>query len=167
MAYLIDSDRLIDALAGRADAARLLDSLPPHEVRVSLVTYGEVLEAAFNSANPQAGMATVLRMLGATELLPVTEPIMVRFAEICAYLCRRGALIGDMDLIIGATALEHDLARIIHERLGGGQKEAPAGESGLFTTPTRTVLRCLSLHRRCATRRPRGCHCWPPSTAAV
>jgi predicted nucleic acid-binding protein len=109
MAHLIDSDRLIDALAGRADAVRLLDRLPPREVRVSVVTYGEVLEAAFNSANPQARMATVRRLLGATELLPVTEPIMVRFAEIRASLRRRGALIGDMDLIIGATALEHDL----------------------------------------------------------
>jgi len=34
---------------------------------------------------------------------------MERFAEICAYLRRRGELISDFDILIGATAVFHDL----------------------------------------------------------
>jgi tRNA(fMet)-specific endonuclease VapC len=41
--------------------------------------------------------------------LPVTMAVMRRYAEIRSYLRRRNALIGDMDTLIAATALEHDL----------------------------------------------------------
>jgi tRNA(fMet)-specific endonuclease VapC len=38
----------------------------------------------------------------------MTEPIAVRFAEIRALLTRRGELISDFDLLIGATALHYE-----------------------------------------------------------
>ena len=109
MAFLIDTDRVIDALAGRADALAMLRRLPPRRVGVSVVTYGETLEVAFNSPNPAARIGVLRTFFGTVDLLPVTEAIMGRFAEIRAHLRRRGELIGDFDLIIGATALEHDL----------------------------------------------------------
>jgi tRNA(fMet)-specific endonuclease VapC len=43
------------------------------------------------------------------EVLPLTDPIVVRASEIYASLARSGALIGDADILIAATALEHGL----------------------------------------------------------
>ena len=61
-----------------------------------------------------------------SQMLPLTEPIAVRAAAIYAYLQLRGELIGDADILIAATALEHGLAiatgNIAHfERIPGLQ----------------------------------------------
>jgi tRNA(fMet)-specific endonuclease VapC len=42
-------------------------------------------------------------------LLTLDDPIMESFAELRAFLRRRGLLIPDFDLLIGATALHYDL----------------------------------------------------------
>jgi predicted nucleic acid-binding protein len=42
-----------------------------------------------------------------SEVLPLTDPIIMRAAELYADLKRRGQLISDADLLIAATALEH------------------------------------------------------------
>ncbi len=41
---------------------------------------------------------------------------MERFAELRAYLRRRGQLIPDFDLLIGATALQHNLTLLTFNR---------------------------------------------------
>lgn len=43
------------------------------------------------------------------DVLPLTEEIIVRAADIYADLHKRGALISDPDILIGATALVHGL----------------------------------------------------------
>lgn len=44
------------------------------------------------------------------EILPLTDPVFERAADIYADLHRRGKVIGDADTLIAATALEHRLA---------------------------------------------------------
>lgn len=46
------------------------------------------------------------------EILPVSDAVVVRAADIYADLYRRGLLIGDADILIAATALEHGLPLI-------------------------------------------------------
>lgn len=41
-------------------------------------------------------------------MLTLDESIVERFAEIRAFLRRRGELISDFDILLGATALRHD-----------------------------------------------------------
>jgi tRNA(fMet)-specific endonuclease VapC len=42
-------------------------------------------------------------------VLALSDPIVERFAETRAFLRRRGELISDFDILLGATALHHDL----------------------------------------------------------
>ena len=107
--FLLDTDWVIDALTGQSSTLRELRRLSPAAIAASVVTVGELFEAAFNSSNPQAHLANVRSLLGTTDIIPVTEPIMTRFAEIRAHLRRRGLMISDFDIIIGSTALEYDL----------------------------------------------------------
>ncbi len=43
-------------------------------------------------------------------------PIMEKFAEIRALLRRRGELISDFDILLGATALHHDLTVLTYNK---------------------------------------------------
>lgn len=54
-------------------------------------------------------MARFRRFLARLALLPLDDAVMERFAFIRADLRRRGQLIPDLDLLIAATALHHDL----------------------------------------------------------
>lgn len=47
--------------------------------------------------------------LSEVSLLPLDRAIMRRFARIRGDLRRRGQIIGDPDILIAATAIEHDL----------------------------------------------------------
>jgi tRNA(fMet)-specific endonuclease VapC len=49
------------------------------------------------------------QLCAASEVLPLTDVIFVRAAEIYADLYRRGELIGEADILIAATAQEHGL----------------------------------------------------------
>jgi len=107
--YLLDTDWIIQALAGREPAVRTLRNLAGSQVYASLITVGELYERAFVSANPQAHIASFRLFMAPYRHLGLSEPIMERFAETRASLRRRGQLLPDFDLLIAATALHHDL----------------------------------------------------------
>lgn len=109
MPYIIDADFAIQALAGRSPAAAAVRDLSSTGISISFVTLGEIYEGAFNSPNPQPRLDTFRRFLSAFDILNLNDPIMERFAEIRALLRRRGEIISDFDIIIGATALHYDL----------------------------------------------------------
>jgi tRNA(fMet)-specific endonuclease VapC len=109
MAYLLDSDWVINALAGRRRAVSPLERLSSLHIGVSVITLAEVYQQAFESTNPDAYLATFRGFIAPFRVIPVTEPIAVRFAEIRALLTRRGELISDFDMLIGATALHYNL----------------------------------------------------------
>lgn len=52
------------------------------------------------------------RFCAANVLLPLTDAIINRSSDIYADLHRRGLLIGDADILIAATALEHGLTLV-------------------------------------------------------
>ncbi len=107
--YLLDTDWIIQALANRQPAASTLERLTRSRVYVSYVTVGEVYERAFAYANPQAHLTSFRHFLSSYRLLGLNDPIMERFAETRAFLRTRGQLVADFDLLVGATALHHDL----------------------------------------------------------
>jgi len=109
MRYLLDADWIIQVLAGRKEAVLAHKRINPEEIAVSYITIGEIYEVAFSYANPQAHLHTFRQFLTPFPLLDLNEPIMERFAEIRAYLRRPGELISDFAILIGATAVFHDL----------------------------------------------------------
>lgn len=114
--YLLDTDWIIQALSNRQPAARVLQQLEGRRVYVSFVSAGEIYEGAFLTVNPQAHLTTFRQFLSSYRILTLTDPIMERFAELRAYLRRRGQRILDFDLLIGATALQHSLTLLTFNR---------------------------------------------------
>lgn len=91
-------------------AIDLIENVSPSGLAVSLISYGELYEGAYYARDREGSLAGLHAFLEGKELLPVTAAVAARFAIV------RGALsrplrqqIGDMDLLIAATALTHDL----------------------------------------------------------
>ncbi|SRR6266478_271376 len=114
MKYLIDTDWTIQTLTGNTQAVTVLEKLKPIDVAMSLVSIGEIYEGAFSYADPQAHLKIFRQFLSSFTLLNLNEPIMQRFAEIRSFLRRRGEIISDFDILIGATALHHGLTLLTY-----------------------------------------------------
>jgi tRNA(fMet)-specific endonuclease VapC len=108
--YLVDSDWLIDAFLGIPTAVNLLAWLRGEGLAVSIISYGELFEGALGPPDPAAELAHVRRFLARLAVLALDEATMERFARIRGGLRRRGQRIPDLDLLIAATAMHHDLA---------------------------------------------------------
>jgi tRNA(fMet)-specific endonuclease VapC len=110
---LLDTDVLSAVMRRRQPAlahaqAYLADH--PH-FTFSILTRFEILRG-LKARSATAQLALFDRFCRASHVLLLTDAIVVRAAEVYADLHRRGALIGDADILIAASALEHGLTVI-------------------------------------------------------
>lgn len=108
--YLLDTDWMVDVLNGHEAATQTLMKLAPYGLALSLISYGELYEGAHFSRDPEAAMEALRTFLQGKEVLPLTHATMAQFAMLRGNLPRRlRQQIGDMDLLIAATAIEHGM----------------------------------------------------------
>ena len=112
MSYLVDSDWVAEWLKGRPAAIQLLTALRPDGLAISGVTYGEIYEGIYYGRDPRAHEAGFRRFLRLVRVLPISRLVLRRFARLRGDLRARGQLIGDMDLLIAATALQYNLTLV-------------------------------------------------------
>lgn len=109
--YLLDTGPLAALLYGRPAADALIRPwMLDHEVVTSILVYGEGMEYIKQRPNFREHHAGLEALLG--EVVPyfLTYSILERYADLRIRLRRSGAgLIGDVDTLIAATALERDL----------------------------------------------------------
>jgi tRNA(fMet)-specific endonuclease VapC len=104
---LLDTD-VLSAVMRQQPAAmsRARDYLSGHlHFTFSIITRYEVLRG-LHAKNATVQLAAFDRLCRASVIVPLTDAIVVRAATIYADLYKRGALIGDADILIAATALE-------------------------------------------------------------
>lgn len=112
MAYLIDSDLVIDHLADVLEASELLAELAEEGIAISVITYMEVYQGLLRSVAVQGQVESLFDAL--VEGVPVI-PLSLAVARRCAHLRetlrrqKKRVNARALDLIIAATALEHDL----------------------------------------------------------
>lgn len=113
--YLLDTDWIVDVLHGQESATQTLLELVPSGLMLSIITYGELYEGAYYAHDPESALAGLHNFLEGKEILLLTPKVMERFAKVRGALPRRiRHQIGDMDILIAATALEHDLTLVTH-----------------------------------------------------
>jgi tRNA(fMet)-specific endonuclease VapC len=116
MRYILDTDWIINLLAGKKDAEERIQQFDPEEIVVSLVTVAEIYESAYNFANPEAHIKTFRSFLSNFQLLNLNLLIIEKFAEVRVHLRRRGQMISDFDILLGATALHYDLIVLTYNK---------------------------------------------------
>jgi tRNA(fMet)-specific endonuclease VapC len=109
MRYLVDTDSIIDGLAGISSILDWFNEHLDEGLAVSIVTLAEVYEGAYINPDPEVHIASFQAFLAIFTILPLIDQIAQRFARLRATLRRQGNLIPDLDLLIAATAIEHDL----------------------------------------------------------
>lgn len=131
MPYLLDADWVIQALAGHAATLQAIRRLSPEGIALSWITVGEVYEGSFASPDSQEHLNAFRQFLRPFPVVDLNDPIMECFAEVRSILRRRGTLIPDFDILLGATALYHDLTMLTYnvrhlQCIPGGRLYEPA-----------------------------------------
>ena len=116
MKYLVDTDWVIHYLNGDHSIRERLDEVRDEGVAVSIVTLAEVYEGVSQSPDAVAEELAFLRFLGGFEVLGLRDDICKLFGFERARLRSAGTLIGDFDLLIGCTAVVHDLTVLTNNR---------------------------------------------------
>lgn len=116
MAYLLDTDWVIEAISGNVDLLSQLQMLAGGQISISWVTTAELYDGAYRSSNPGARLARIEQFTHRYPVLHPNDGIAREFAALRVNLRRSGSLISDFDLVISATALHYDLTLLTLNR---------------------------------------------------
>jgi predicted nucleic acid-binding protein len=114
MPYLIDSDWLIDHLAGISQAVEFLDSLAPEGLAISVITFMEVSQGIERSPDPEIARSKFSAFLDVVPVIPFETTLAKRCAHLRETLRQQGKRVSSraLDLMIAATAIENDLTLV-------------------------------------------------------
>jgi tRNA(fMet)-specific endonuclease VapC len=107
MRYLIDTDWVASYLNGRQEATELFSRIEQEDLFISLITYGEIYDGIYYGRNPRQFERVFRELLKGVQIVPLNRAITQRFARVRGALRSGGQIIGDLDLLIAATALHH------------------------------------------------------------
>ena len=116
MRYLVDTDWGISYLHGLPQYAERLNVLLFDGVGISLISLAELYEGLLTSSTPEKDELILQDFLASVEPLTLDDETCRIFARERRRLRAAGTLIGDFDLLIGATALRHDLTLLTNNR---------------------------------------------------
>jgi tRNA(fMet)-specific endonuclease VapC len=109
MAYLLDTDWVIDYLKGKKTIVEKLQKLFDEGLTMSVISLAELYEGIFASKNPKKHLNTLQDFLSGIVVLGITDEICQTFGKLRAEQRKTGIIIDNFDLLIGSTTLVHDL----------------------------------------------------------
>ena len=116
MQFLVDTDWVIDCLNGIERVAQHFDGLRPQGIGLSIISLAELYEGVFGAADPQADENALQDFLADVEVVPLDPTVCRIFAEERRKLRTAGTLVSDFDLLIGSTAIRHNLTLLTNNR---------------------------------------------------
>ena len=111
---ILDTDHCVALLRGKLDLSELV---PPHDVlATTAISAGELAHGAYKSMRPAENLARVDVLLSTLTVLPYDELAALRFGALKAGLESTGQRLDDMDLQIGAIAIQYGALLMSHNR---------------------------------------------------
>ena len=114
--YLIDTDWVIHYFKGRPATVARLEALEEESMAISIVTLAELYDGMYGSQNPSRREQQLKDFLEWVTVLGLDEETSLLFGRERSRLRRGGNLPGDLDLLIGVSALRHDLTLLTNNR---------------------------------------------------
>ncbi|MEZ4887297.1 MAG: type II toxin-antitoxin system VapC family toxin [Chitinophagales bacterium] len=109
--YLLDTDICIFFLKDKFHLTEKIDAVGIDKCFISAITIGELLYGAEFSSDYEKHIKEVVFFEDEFTVIPVYEALRI-YAKEKARLRRLGTMIADLDLLIGATAITHDLIMV-------------------------------------------------------
>ena len=116
MQYLVDTDWTIDYLNGVSRIVEDLNGFLPAGVGISIISVAELYDGVFGANDLENAERELDAFLDYVEIVPLDDAICRIFAEERRRLRIGGTTISDFDLLIGATALRHNLTLLTNNR---------------------------------------------------
>jgi tRNA(fMet)-specific endonuclease VapC len=129
--HLVDSDRIIDWFHSRADAREALAPLiDASRLATSIIVLGEIYDGLVGDPERDRKRQVLASFLANVSVISRDDETANMFAEVRSQLRSTGQIIGDHDIWIAATALQHDLTVITRDahfdRIPGLKKDSLA-----------------------------------------
>jgi tRNA(fMet)-specific endonuclease VapC len=135
--FVLDTNHLIGVLKSDPRVRSRTDALPLEELGIPLLALAETLFGAYRSARASENLAAIARFRAVLPVLPVTDAIIERYAQVRASLAARGRPKGDFDLVIACTAMEHGATLLTNDSaLKDGDIEGLSVEDWLASKST-------------------------------
>ena len=109
--YLLDTNICIFYLKGRFDLDTKVRNVGVENCFISEITVAELKFGAENSEHVERNRSVVTNLLSVFQVIPIFGSLDV-YAKEKARLRKRGDLIDDFDLLIGATAIANELIMV-------------------------------------------------------
>ena len=117
MLYLIDTDWVVHWLHGVERVKARVDQLKPAGIGISIISIAELYDGVVGATDPERSERALLDFLDQGIVLVELDTATCRlFAQERSRLRRAGTPIGDFDLMIGATAVRHNLTLLSNNR---------------------------------------------------
>jgi tRNA(fMet)-specific endonuclease VapC len=113
---LVDTDWIIHWLNGHPAIGRRLEEVRPQGVALSVVSLAELYEGIYHSHAPDRNERDLRNFLTGLTLLGVDQETCQVFGRERGRLRAARTMIADLDLLIGATALRHELTVLTNNR---------------------------------------------------
>lgn len=114
--YLVDTDWAIHYLNGQPQIVERLQELQSRGLGLSVISLAELYEGVYYSHDPSGSEQGLHDFLGNVTLVLLDEEVCQVFGRERGRLRSQSKLIGDFDLLIGATAIRHDLTLLTNNR---------------------------------------------------
>src|SRR5438874_13469677 len=115
--YLLDTSLVAGYLLNRVRAIDLVSPLlQREEAATSILVYGEVVEYVKSFTAFPTYRESLQALFEHIDPLPLTYPILERYADLRRTLRPQHQEIGDIDTLIAATALEYNLEMVTLDR---------------------------------------------------
>ena len=114
--FLIDTDWVIDHFNSIPLVTRRLKELEQQGLALSAISVAELWEGVYFSRDPKRGQVMLEEFLSGVVILGLDDEVCKQFGQLRGSLRKLGKTVGDFDLLIAATALQHNLTLLTNNR---------------------------------------------------
>jgi tRNA(fMet)-specific endonuclease VapC len=114
--YLVDTDWIIHYLNGHRAIVSRLKTLSDQGCAVSVISLAELYEGVYFSSNPTGNEQALGDFLLGVTMLGIDAETCKIFGQHRGRLRAAGKMVGDFDLLIGATGLRYELTVLTNNR---------------------------------------------------
>ncbi|MGI8925275.1 MAG: type II toxin-antitoxin system VapC family toxin [Tepidiformaceae bacterium] len=108
----MDTDRAVEFLNGRGRGASLLAELSSSGTAISIVTYAELYQGVYYGRDRARQQEGLRKLLSEARVLGINRAVARRAAIIRGLLRAQGMPVPLPDVLIAATALEHEVVLV-------------------------------------------------------